>query len=69
MALWEEICFWYVKYLVYGQLKQYMDNEEKKRRVEFVRELLEIRDSLLHVDILSYHEVLELIKITCTMQS
>ncbi len=43
-----------------------MDNEEK-RCAEFVRELLDLRDGLLHVDILSQNEVLELIQIACTL--
>ena len=46
---------------------QGMDNRKEIRCAEFVRELLEIRDGLVHVDILSHNEVLELIQIACTM--
>ncbi len=47
---------------------QGMDNEER-RCAEFVRELLDLRDGLLHVDILSQNSVLELIQIACTLWS
>ncbi len=40
-------------------------NEE----VQSVRELLDLRDGLLHVDILSQNEVLELIQISYTIWS
>ncbi len=46
---------------------QGMDNEEERRCAEFVREVLVLRDGLLHVDILRQNEVLELIQIACTM--
>ncbi len=42
-----------------------MDNEEG-RCAEFVRELLDLRHGLLHVDILSQNGVLELIPVACT---
>ncbi len=43
-----------------------MDNEER-RCAEFIREFLDLRDGLLHVDILSQNEVLELIQISCNL--
>ncbi len=43
-----------------------MVNEER-RYAEFVRELLDLRDGLLHVDILSQNEVLDLIQMACTL--
>ncbi len=33
----------------------------------FLRELLDLKEGLLHVDILSQNEVLDLIQISCTM--
>ncbi len=54
--------------VVFLYITQGMDNEEK-RCAEFVRELLDLRDGLLHVDILSQNEVLELIQIACTLWS
>ncbi len=47
-------------------ITQCMDEE---RCAEFVRELLDLRDGLLYVDILSQNEVLELIQIACTLWS
>ncbi len=47
---------------------QCMDNEER-RCAEFVTELLDLRDGLLHVDILSQNEVLELIQNSCIVLS
>ncbi len=41
--------------------------DEERRCAEFVRELLDLRDGLLHVDNLSQNEVLELIQIACTL--
>ncbi len=41
--------------------------DEERRYAEFVRELLDPRDGLLHVDILSQNEILELILIACTL--
>ncbi len=46
-------------------ITQCMDGE--RRCAEFVRELMDLRDGLLHVDILSQNEVLELIEIACTL--
>ncbi len=46
-------------------ITQYTD--EERRCAEFVRELLDLRDGLLHVDILSQNEVLEFIQIACTL--
>ncbi len=43
-------------------ITQCMDDE--RRCAEFVRELLDLRDRMLQVDILSQNEVLELIQIT-----
>ncbi len=43
--------------------------KEREKWAEFVRELLDLRDGLLHVDILSQNEVLELIQIACTLWS
>ncbi len=45
-----------------------MGNEER-RCAEFVRELLDLRNGLLHVDILNQNEVLELIQIAFTLWS
>ncbi len=50
----------------YVCITQCMDNGER-RCAEFVRELLDLRDGMLHVDILSHNEVLELIQIPCTL--
>ncbi len=47
-------------------IRQCLDNEER-RCAECVRELLDLRDGLLHVDILIQNEVLELIQIACTL--
>lgn len=44
-----------------------MDNEGKSRCIEFVRELLERRDGLLHVDIPCQNAVLKLIQIACNV--
>ncbi len=41
--------------------------DEERRCAEFVRELLDLKDGLLHVDILSQNEVLKLIQIACTL--
>ncbi len=41
--------------------------DEERRCAEFVKELLDLRDGLLHVDILSQNEVLELIQIALTL--
>ncbi len=46
-------------------ITQYMDNEDR-RCAEFVREVFDIRDGLLNVDILSQSEIVELIQIACT---
>ncbi len=50
----------------YVCITQGMDNEER-RCADSVRELRDLRDGLLHVDILSQNEVLELIQIACTL--
>ncbi len=41
--------------------------DEERRWAEFVRELMDLSDGLLHVDILSQNEVSELIQIACTL--
>ncbi len=42
-------------------------NNEERRCAEFVRELLDLRDGLLHVEILRQNVVLEFIQITRTL--
>ncbi len=41
--------------------------DEERRCAEFVGELQDLRDGLLHVDSLSQNYVLELIQIACTL--
>ncbi len=63
-----ELMFFILSHFISLCITQCLDNKER-RCAEFVKELLDLRDGLLHVDILSQNEVLELIQLACTLWS